>query len=72
MFINQIIFAQEQPRMILFSHDNLSGISNAKYFNGQIHFVAGIEPKDQFPGYPDANSKFNSLVLQNETGHVLD
>ncbi|MCB9352755.1 MAG: T9SS type A sorting domain-containing protein [Lewinellaceae bacterium] len=60
-----------QNTEILFSHPEITGISNAVVFNNEIHFVVGMDPQAGFPGYPDPSAKFEKLILRNETGEVF-
>jgi Family of unknown function (DUF5684) len=61
-----------QKPEIIYSNDQLVGISNAVTFNDEIYFVAGLYPDDKFPGYPDRNAKWCRLLLRNESEDVYD
>ena len=73
-FILILVSASEfaQTTTILLTDDDLSGISNGVIFNGEIYFVAGLDPVSNLPGYPDPNSEYVKLELFNESGHVFD
>jgi len=59
-------------QQILYSNDSLIGASNAVIYKGEVHFVVAQNPKGNFPGYSDPNSKWNTLSLRNESGKVID
>jgi YD repeat-containing protein len=55
----------------IYSNTYLGGISNATLFNGKIYLMAGIEPQNNFPGYPDPNAEFYKVNLINDMGVVV-
>ena len=60
-----------QNAKIMSCHTNLNGYSNAVVVGGKIHYLVGLDPQANFPGYPDANAQWNKLVLMNEDGQVV-
>jgi Secretion system C-terminal sorting domain len=56
---------------IMSCHTNLSGYSNAVVVGGKVHYLVGLDPQANFPGYPDAPVQFGKLVLMDEDGAVV-
>jgi len=77
---NEIVFTIHQrakennssEEQTVFTDPLLTGISNAVVFNGEIVFIIGTAPKNNFPGYPDPNSNFSKLKLYSENGFIAD
>jgi hypothetical protein len=59
----------EQTR-IIYSDPGLWGVSNALFFENDIHFMIGKDPQGNFPGYPNPGSLFGKLILCNSSGEV--
>jgi len=55
---------------VIYSDPGLWGVTNAIFFNDEIHYAIGKDPMSNFPGYPNPNSNFGKLTLCNSSGEI--